>query len=127
MIMILLIVLIIYCFVCLILIKKGIEAQCKEEGRQHRRELYKIWTGHYPEEENTKPKDSKNGETYRSDWREKCCDQCKHKFVEYNGKQFQCSFSKCTDEEVVEFDEHNGCQGIREYLETGIFPERGRK
>ena len=127
MIMILLIVLIIYCFVCLILIKKGIEAQCKEEGRQHRRELYKIWTGHYPEEENTKPKDSKNGETCRSDWREKCCDQCKHKFVEYNGKQFQCSFSKCTDEEVVEFDEHNGCQGIREYLETGNFPERARK
>lgn len=48
--MILLIVLIIYCFVCLILIAKGIEAQCEEEGRQHRRELYKIWTGHFPEE-----------------------------------------------------------------------------
>lgn len=54
--MILLIVLIIICFVCLILIAKGIEAQCEEEGRQHRRELYKIWTGHFPEEENKKSK-----------------------------------------------------------------------
>ena len=58
MIMILLIVLIIICFVCLILVAKGIKAQCEEEGRQHRRELYKIWTGHFPGEENTKPKDS---------------------------------------------------------------------
>ena len=48
--MILLIVLIIICFVCLILIAKGIEAQCEEEGMEHRRELYKIWSGHYPEE-----------------------------------------------------------------------------
>ena len=48
--MILLIVLIIICFVCLILIAKGIESQCKEEGMEHRRELYKIWSGHYPEE-----------------------------------------------------------------------------
>ena len=65
--------------------------------------------------------------TFRSDWREKCCNQCKYKFVEYKGKQHQCGFSKCTDEEVAEFNEHNGCQGIREYLETGVFPERGRK
>ena len=62
-----------------------------------------------------------------SDWREKCCDQCKYKFVEYKGKQQQCGFSKCTDEEVAEFNEHHGCQGIREYLKTGVFPERGRK
>ena len=64
---------------------------------------------------------------FRDDWREKCCDQCKYKFVEYKGKQHQCGFSKCTDEEVAEFNEHNGCQGIREYLETGNFPERARK
>lgn len=60
MILILLIVLIIICFVCVILIAKGIEAQYKEEGRQRRRELYKIWTGHFYEEENTKSKDSAN-------------------------------------------------------------------
>lgn len=48
--MISLIVLIIICIVCIILLKKGIEAQCEEEGRQHRRELYKIWTGHFPED-----------------------------------------------------------------------------
>ena len=63
MIMILLIVLIIICFVCLILIAKGIEAQCEEEGRKHRRELYKIWTGHFPEEENTKHIEYKNNKT----------------------------------------------------------------
>ena len=49
------------------------------------------------------------------------------KIHEYKGKQHQCGFSKCTDEGVTEFNEHHGCQGIREYLETGVFPERGRK
>ena len=61
------------------------------------------------------------------DWREKCCDQCKYKFAEYNGKQHQCGFSQCSDEDVLDFTERHGCQGIREYLETGIFPERARK
>ena len=72
---------------------------------------------------NRKTKNMEKG----SDWREKCCNQCKYKFVEYNGKQLQCGFSKCTDEDVAKFNERNGCQGIREYLETGIFPERAKK
>ena len=63
----------------------------------------------------------------RSDWRKKCCAQCKYQFIEFEGKKLPCSFSKSTDEEVAEFNEHNGCQGIREYLETGNFPERARK
>ena len=61
------------------------------------------------------------------DWREKCCNQCRYKFVKYEGKQYQCDVSKSTDEDVLEFNELHGCQGIREYLETGIFPERARK
>ena len=61
------------------------------------------------------------------DWREKCCNQCRYQFIKYEGKQLQCGFSKCTDEDVLEFDKWHGCQGIREYLETGIFPERARK
>ena len=61
------------------------------------------------------------------DWREKCCGQCKFRPVEYNGKTYPCKFSQCSDEEVLEFDEHNGCQGIRKYLMTGIFPEYARK
>ena len=82
-----------------------------------------------PYEENENLIGTKNAaaKIFRSDWREKCCAQCKYKFVEYKGKQHQCDFSKCTDEEVAEFNEHHGCQGIREYLKTGVFPERGRK
>ena len=49
--LIILIALIIFCIVCVIFIKKGIEAQISEEGRKHRRDLYKIWKGHYPEDE----------------------------------------------------------------------------
>ena len=49
--LIILIALIIICVVCLILIIIGIQEDIKEEGRQHRRELHKIWTGHYPEDE----------------------------------------------------------------------------
>lgn len=63
----------------------------------------------------------------KGDWRKECCDQCKYHFIDYNGIKLQCGFSKCTDEEVADFDKHHGCQGIREYLETGIFPERARK
>jgi hypothetical protein len=59
------------------------------------------------------------------DWREKCCGQCKYHFVEYKGNKLACVFSKCSDEEVVNFPKYSGCQGIREYLETGVFPERG--
>ena len=61
------------------------------------------------------------------DWREKCCNQCRYKFTKYEGKQYQCDFSKSTDEDVLEFNELYGCQGIREQLETGIFSERARK
>lgn len=61
------------------------------------------------------------------DWREKCCNQCKYKFTKHKGMQYQCNFSKCTDEEVLKFNKGNGCQGVREYLETGNFPERARK
>lgn len=45
------IALIILCVINVILIKKGIEMQIKEEGLKHRRELYNIWSGHYPEEQ----------------------------------------------------------------------------
>ena len=62
----------------------------------------------------------------RSDWREKCCDQCKYHFIEYNGQKYPCSLSKCSDEEALGFDKANGCQGVYEYLKTGVFPERGR-
>ena len=65
--------------------------------------------------------------TYRSDWREKCCCQCKYHFIEHKGKKYPCSFSLCSDEEALRFDETNGCQGVYEYLKTGAFPERGRK
>lgn len=61
------------------------------------------------------------------DWREKCCNQCRYKFTKYEGKQYQCDFSKSTDEDVLKFNKLKGCQGILEYLETGIFPERARK
>ena len=64
--------------------------------------------------------------TYRSDWREKCCDQCKYHFIEHNGQKYPCSFSKCSDEEALGFEKANGCQGVYEYLKTGVFPERGR-
>lgn len=60
------------------------------------------------------------------DWREKCCDQCKYHFIEYNGQKYPCKFSECSDEEVLGFDKDNGCQGVYEYLKTGVFPERGR-
>ncbi len=60
-------------------------------------------------------------------WREKCCGQCKFRAVEYNGKEYTCSFSQCSDEEVLKFDEHNGCQGIRQYLMRGIFPEYAKE
>lgn len=46
-----LIALIIIVVVCIIFLIKGIEEQIKEEGRKHRRDLYKIWKGHYPEDE----------------------------------------------------------------------------
>ncbi len=38
-----------------------------------------------------------------------------------------CVFSECTDEEALGFNKTRGCQGVREYLETGVFPERGKK
>lgn len=60
------------------------------------------------------------------DWREKCCGQCKYHFFEYNGQKYPCSFSECSDEEALGFDKSNGCQGVYEYLKTGVFPERGR-
>jgi hypothetical protein len=65
--------------------------------------------------------------TYRSDWHEKCCAQCKYQFVEFDGRKLSCSFSESTDEEVLKFDKDHGCQGVFEYLQTGVFPERGRK
>lgn len=61
------------------------------------------------------------------DWREKCCAQCKYHLIKFEGKELQCYFSKCSDEAVLNFTDRKGCQGIREYLETGIFPERARK
>ena len=63
----------------------------------------------------------------KGDWRKECCDQCKYHFIEHNGKKYQCSFSKCSDEEALGFDKANGCIGVYEYLQTGVFPERGRK
>jgi hypothetical protein len=68
-----------------------------------------------------------NVKLQRSDWREKCCAQCKYHFIEYNGQKYPCKFSECSDEEVLGFDKANGCQGVYEYLKTGVFPERGRK
>ena len=65
--------------------------------------------------------------TYRSDWREKCCSQCKYHITKYEGRELLCDFSKCSDEEVMNFTEYHGCQGVREYIETGVFPERARK
>ena len=65
--------------------------------------------------------------TYRSDWREKCCAQCKYQFIEFKGKKLPCSFSESTDEAVSKFDKDHGCQGVYEYFQTGVFPERGRK
>ena len=62
------------------------------------------------------------------DWREKCCGQCKHHFIEYEGKKYPCSISLSTDDEVLESMTGNyGCLGIREYIETGVFPDRARK
>jgi hypothetical protein len=29
--------------------------------------------------------------------------------------------------EALGFDKSHGCQGVYEYLKTGVFPERGRK
>ncbi len=68
-----------------------------------------------------------NVKLQRSDWREKCCAQCKYQFIEFEGKKLPCSFSKSTDEAVSTFDKYHGCQGVYEYLQTGVFPERGRK
>lgn len=48
------IALIILCVISVKLIKKGIDMQVKEEGLEHRKKLYKIWTGHYPEEQEPK-------------------------------------------------------------------------
>ena len=64
---------------------------------------------------------------FRDDWREKCCAQCKYHFIEYNGQKYQCSFSKCSDEEALGFDKANGCIGVYEYLKTGMIPERVRR
>ena len=47
---IIIIALIILCVIGVILMKTGIDMQIKKEGMEHRRELYKIWSGHYPEE-----------------------------------------------------------------------------
>lgn len=52
--MIITIALIILCVISVILLKKGIDMQIKEEGLEHRRKLYKIWSGHYPEEQEPK-------------------------------------------------------------------------
>lgn len=52
--MIITIALIILCVISVILMKTGIEEQIKEEGLKHRRDLYKIWSGHYPEENENK-------------------------------------------------------------------------
>lgn len=48
------IVLIILCVIGVILMKTVIDMQIKEEGLKHRRDLYKIWSGHYPEEQEPK-------------------------------------------------------------------------
>lgn len=65
---------------------------------------------------------------FREDWREKCCEQCKYHFIEFKGEKYPCSISLSTDEEIIEANEYGfGCQGIKEYCETGVFPERGRK
>lgn len=64
---------------------------------------------------------------FRDDWREKCCAQCKYQFIEFEDKKLPCSFSESTDEAVSKFDKDHGCQGVYEYLQTGVFPERGRK
>ena len=61
------------------------------------------------------------------DWREKCCEQCKYHFIKFEGVEAQCDISKCSDEAASNFTTNHGCQGVREYLETGIFPERARK
>ena len=59
-------------------------------------------------------------------WRDKCCGQCKyHHIGKYDGKTLTCDLSKSSDEEALNFTHDHGCQGIREYLETGVFPERG--
>lgn len=47
---IIIIALIILCVIGVILMKTGIDMQTKKEGLEHRRDLYKIWSGHYPEE-----------------------------------------------------------------------------
>ena len=47
---IIIIALIILCVISVILMKTGIDMQIKKEGMGHRRELYKIWSGHHPEE-----------------------------------------------------------------------------
>lgn len=44
------IALITLCVIGVILMKTGIDMQIKKEGLEHRRDLYKIWSGHYPEE-----------------------------------------------------------------------------
>ena len=61
------------------------------------------------------------------DWHEKCCEQCRYYHIKYDNKDLLCDFSKSTDEDVLSFTPDRGCQGIREYIETGIFPERARK
>lgn len=61
------------------------------------------------------------------DWRDKCCGQCKFHKIKCAGKTATCAFSQCSDEEALDFTKGHGCQGIREYLETGVFPERGCK
>ena len=60
-------------------------------------------------------------------WRDKCCGQCKYHKIKCAGKTATCAFSQCSDEEALDFTKGHGCQGIREYLETGIFPERGQR
>ena len=100
MIMILLIVLIIICFVCIILIAKGIKAQYEEEGRQHRRELYKIWTGHFSEEENTKPKDSKHNDQStmkrqkHESWIEMCARNAKFDIIGYVAERYRQALNR---------------------------------
>ena len=48
---IIIIALIILCVISVILMKTGIDMQIKKAGLEHRRELYKIWSGHHPEEQ----------------------------------------------------------------------------
>lgn len=60
-------------------------------------------------------------------WHDKCCNQCKYRFVKHGDKYAQCAYSRCSDREALNFTSGHGCQGVREYLETGIFPERGCK